>query len=61
MGMGVNRDVPRGRTSFQVHTRKLDRLVAHNNMRKAGYTKINKPDSKFWETSKFARHWRDYV
>lgn len=58
MGMGINRDAPEGRTSVQIHSRKLDRLVAHNNMRNAGYTQINK---KLGGTSKFARYWRQYV
>lgn len=37
---------------------KLDRMIAHNNMKKAGITQINK---KVNGISKFQEHWKDYV
>lgn len=40
----------------QVHTRKLDRMVAHENMKKAGYTRINKG-----KPSAFSREWRKFI
>lgn len=51
----------------QVHTRKLDRLVAHKNMERAGLKRVNKHDyvgPRFQRTivnSYFANHWRDTV
>lgn len=40
--------------------RKLRRLVAHNRMKKRGYTSVNK--IKNGETrSYFARHWREWA
>ena len=38
--------------------RKLKRLVAHNRMKKAGLSRVNK-DTK--TGSYFAKHWREYV
>lgn len=60
------------RKSVQVHTRYLDRLVAHVNMKKKGIKHINKHDHSSFTTfsgmtvtqivpSYFARHWRDYT
>lgn len=34
--------------------RKLRRLVAHERMKKAGYSRINKGDF-------FSKHWREFV
>lgn len=34
--------------------RKYARLLAHNNMKKAGYSRINKGDF-------FSKHWRKFV
>lgn len=56
----------------QVHTRKLDRLVAHHNMEIAELKRVNKHDYAKYQTmtgmimleyqpSYFARHWRDTV
>lgn len=39
--------------------KRLDRMVAHRNMKKAGYTQINKKEAD--GTSKFAKMWRDFV
>lgn len=42
------------RVPTQVHTRELDRAVAHNNMKRAGLRKVNKGGYfKLW--------WHDYV
>lgn len=60
------------RVPTQVHTRKLDRLVAHRNMERAGIQHVNKHDYTAYKTmtgmtvqeyqpSYFARKWRDYV
>ena len=38
--------------------RKLKRSVAHNKMRKSGYTRINKDRRN---GSFFSRHWREFV
>lgn len=46
------------RVSTQIHTRKLDRIVARENMKKHGITQINKVKGL---TSFFAKHWRDYI
>ncbi len=46
------------RVSTQVHTRKLDRMVARKNMEKKGITQINKVKS---DASFFSKNWRDYV
>lgn len=39
--------------------KKLDRRVAYNNMKKAGYTQIFKKEAD--GTSKFSKMWRDFV
>ena len=52
----------------RVHTRKIDRAVAKNNMLKAGMNQIFKHDysrygngETFVIPSYFAKHWREYV
>lgn len=40
-------------------SKKLDRSVAHMNMKKEGLTKVNKKEAD--GTSFFSKHWRDYV
>lgn len=48
----------RKRVSTRVHSRKIDRLVAKNNMKKAGiyrFTHGGRHDSFF------ANHWHEYV
>lgn len=45
------------RVPTQVHTRKLDRMVARRNMKK-GITQINKVKG---DASFFADNWRSYV
>lgn len=53
------------RVSTQIHTRELDRAVAHNNMKRAGRRHVNKHDHygpAYMRTrtkSYFAEHWRD--
>ena len=60
------------RVPTQVHTRKLDRLVAHKNMERAGLRRVNKHDYVTYKTatgmtmqeyqrSYFAKNWRDTV
>ena len=55
------------RVPTQIHTRELDRLVAHKNMERAGLRRVNKHDHSgpLWERtivpSYFAKHWRDAV
>lgn len=55
------------RTPTQIHTRKLDRLVAHKNMKRAGLKGVNKHDhygplyDRTRTSSYFSEHWRDYV
>lgn len=55
------------RVATQVHTRKLDRLVAHKNMERAGLKRVNKHDyyGPVWERtvidSYFSKHWRETV
>ena len=60
------------RTPTQVHTRKLNRLVAHRNMERARLKRVNKHDYATYKTmtgmtiqkyvpSYFAKHWRDTV
>ena len=50
-----------------VHTRALDRAVAHNNMKRAGRRHVNKYDHygpAYMRTrtkSYFAEHWRDNI
>lgn len=46
------------RVSTQVHTRKLDRMVAKNNMKKRGIVHINKDGA---DGSFFANNWREYI
>lgn len=46
------------RVPTQVHTRKLDRMVARKHMEKKGITPINRVKGTH---SFFANHWRDYV
>lgn len=46
------------RVPTQVHTRKLDRMVARKNMKKAEISHINKDKA---DGSFFANHWRDYI
>ena len=40
-------------------SKRLDRSVAHMNMKKEGLTKVNKKEAD--GTSFFSKHWRDYV
>ena len=60
------------RVPTQVHTRKLDRSVAHRNMERAGIRHVNRHDYAKYQTmtgmtvqeyipSYFAKHWRDTV
>lgn len=60
------------RTPTQIHTRWLDRRVAHTNMRRAGLKRVNKHDYSVYTSmtgmtvqqrldSYFARNWRDYI
>lgn len=55
------------RKSVQIHTRKLDRLVAHKNMERAKLKRVNKHDYTgplYMRTrmdSYFSQHWRDTV
>lgn len=55
------------RKPVQVHTRKLDRLVAHKNMERAGLKRVNKHDysgplfERIRIGSYFSDHWRDTV
>lgn len=60
------------RVLTQIHTRKLDRLVAHRNMERAGIKHVNRHDYATYQTmtgmtvqeyipSYFAKHWRDTV
>ena len=46
------------RVPTQVHTRKLDRMVARNNMEKKGIKKINEDRA---DGSFFSRFWRNYA
>ena len=46
------------RVPTQVHTRKLDRMVARNNMEKKGSTHINKDGVN---GSFLSRSWRSYA
>lgn len=56
----------------QIHTRELDRSVAHHNMARAGLKMVNKDDASFVKNpfggitkvsngSYFSNHWRDYI
>ena len=55
------------RVSTQVHTRELDRTVAHRNMERAGLRRVNKHSYSgpmFLRQrigSYFSNHWRDTV
>lgn len=60
------------RVPTQVHTRELDRSVAHKNIERAGIKKVNKNHSMVYQNpfgatvkidngSYFSNHWRDYV
>jgi len=60
------------RVFTQIHTRKLDRSVAHRNMERSHIRHVNRHDYSTYKTmsgmtvqeyipSYFARHWRDYV
>lgn len=60
------------RKPTQIHTRELDRSVAHHNMAKAGLKKVNKEDASFVKNpfggitkvsngSYFSNHWREYI
>ena len=46
------------RVSTRVHSRKIDRLVAKNNMRKAGIYRFTHGGR---HNSFFANHWREYT
>lgn len=46
------------RKSIRVHTRKLDRLVAKNNMVRAGIYRFTRGERHH---SFFANHWREYI
>ena len=56
-----------GRVPTQIHTRQLDRLVAHKNMKREGRRHVNKHDyyGQMWDRvgigSYFSQHWRDYT
>ena len=56
----------------QIHTRKLDRSVAHHNMKRAGIKRVNKEDCTYVKNpfggitkssngSYFSNHWREYI
>lgn len=60
------------RVPIQVHTRKLDRSVAHRNMERAGLRRVNKHDYVTYQNmsgmtvqeridSYFAKHWRETI
>ena len=60
------------RVPTQIHTRYLDRLVAHRNMKRAGLRRVNKHDYATYQTitgmtmqeyipSYFSNHWRETV
>ena len=55
------------RVQKRVHTRKIDRAVAHRNMKNDGMKHVNKHDHygpQYERTvidSVFAKRWRDYV
>lgn len=46
------------RVSTRVHTRKLDRLIARDNMKRAGIYRFTHGQRHH---SFFANHWREYV
>lgn len=43
----------------QIHTRELDRSVAHHNMKRAKLRKVNKNENGLG--SYFSNNWRDYI
>ena len=60
----------------RVHTRKLDRMVARNEMRRQGLSKVTDRKHNRWHTKKdknhgreckrdpqsyFAQHWREWI
>lgn len=47
------------RVPTQIHTRELDRMVAKNNMKKAGFMQICKKDRT--GESIFKRNWKQFV
>lgn len=50
------------RVSTQIHTRKLDRLVAKNQMKNAGFVKLcHRGGSRNGLQSAFARDWRRFT
>lgn len=60
------------RVSTQIHSRKIDRGVAHANMKRAKLRRVNKHDYHVYysisgatiekyEPSYFSKHWREYV
>ena len=55
------------RIPTRVHTRELDRAVAHRNMEEDGVKRVNHHDyfGLAWQRqiipSYFAKHWREYV
>ena len=55
------------RVPTQVHTRWLDRFVAHTNMKRAGIKHVNKHDysgpafSKTRIGSYFSEHWKEFI
>lgn len=58
------------RTPTQIHTRKLDRLVAHYNFKRIGFRKVNKKSYfqklhngkwEYYPESYFSKHWREHV
>lgn len=60
------------RVPTQVHTRELDRSVAHHNMKRAKLKRVNKEEftllknpfggvTKSSSGSYFSNHWRDYI
>lgn len=57
----------RMRELTRVHTRKLDRAVAHKTMKKAGMKHVNKHDhygplyQRVRTDSVFSQRWREYV
>lgn len=66
MGMHVVKpQPPEGRVFERVHTRKLDRAVAHARMKKADLKHVNKHDyyGPMWERTRvgsyFSTHWRE--
>lgn len=47
-----------------IHTRKIDRSVAHHNMRKLGFVRVNKKGYYKGcnnDSSYFSEHWKEYI